>query len=54
MMLELNKIYNMDCLEGLKQIEDSSVNLIIIDPPYPIPTNNGTNRFTENEVLVKV
>lgn len=33
-MLELNKIYNMDCLEGMKQIENESVNLIISDPPY--------------------
>ena len=24
-MLELNKIYNMDCLEGMKQLEDNSV-----------------------------
>ena len=33
-MLELNKIYNMDCLEGLKQLEDNSVDLVITDPPY--------------------
>jgi len=35
-MLELNKIYNMDCLEGLKLIPDNSVDLIITDPPYNI------------------
>ena len=35
-MLELNKIYNMDCLEGLKQIDSEIVNLIITDPPYNI------------------
>ncbi len=46
--LPLNKIYNMDCLEGLKQLEDNSVDLIVTDPPYPIPTNNGTNRFAED------
>lgn len=33
-MLELNKIYNMDCLEGMKQIEDESVDLILCDLPY--------------------
>ena len=32
--MELNKIYNEDCLEGMKRIEDNSVDLIIIDPPY--------------------
>ena len=31
---ELNKVYNMDCFEGLKQIEDKSIDLVLIDPPY--------------------
>ena len=35
-MLELNKIYNMDCLEGMKLIEDNSIDLIVTDPPYNI------------------
>ena len=34
--METNKIYNMDALEFLKQIEDKSINLIVIDPPYNI------------------
>ena len=33
-MLEKNKIHCMDCLEGMKQLEDNSVQLVIIDPPY--------------------
>lgn len=33
-MIELNKIYNEDCLEGMKRIEDKSIDLIITDPPY--------------------
>ena len=33
-MLEINQIHNMDCLEGLKQIRDNSVDLIVTDPPY--------------------
>lgn len=32
--MELNKIYNMDCLQGLKQLEDNSIDLIATDPPY--------------------
>ena len=32
--MKLNKIYNMDCLEGLKQLEDNSIDLIVTDPPY--------------------
>lgn len=33
-MLELNNIYNTDCIEGLKLLPDESVDLIIADPPY--------------------
>ena len=32
--MELNKIYNADCLEGMKHIPDGSVDLIVTDPPY--------------------
>ena len=34
MTLELNRIYNIDCLEGMRQIEDKSVDLIVADFPY--------------------
>lgn len=30
----LNKITCIDCLEGLKQLKDNSIDLIVIDPPY--------------------
>ena len=33
-MLEVNKIYNMDCIEGMKLIPDWSIDCIITDPPY--------------------
>ena len=33
-MIELNNIYNMDCLEGMKQIPDGSIDAIICDLPY--------------------
>lgn len=43
-MIELNKIYNEDCLEGMKRIPDKSVDLIITDPPYQIDkTKSGGN-----------
>jgi DNA modification methylase len=35
-MLELNKIYNMDCLEGMKLLDDNSVDSIVTDPPYEL------------------
>ena len=33
-MLELNKIYNEDCLEGMKKINDKSIDMILCDLPY--------------------
>ena len=32
--MELNKIYNMDCIDGLKQLENESVDVIVTSPPY--------------------
>jgi len=32
--MELNKIYNMDCIEWMKLIPDWSIDCIITDPPY--------------------
>ena len=33
-MIELNKIYNEDCLEGMKRIPDCSIDLTVTSPPY--------------------
>ena len=33
-MLQFNNIYNKDAVEGLKQIRDESIDLLIADPPY--------------------
>lgn len=33
-MLELNKIYNEDCLQGLKKLSDNSIDLTVTSPPY--------------------
>jgi len=35
-MLETNKIYNMNCLEGLKLLDDNSIDSIVTDPPYEL------------------
>ena len=41
-MIELNKIYNEDCLEGMKRIPDGSVDLTVTSPPYDnLRTYNG-------------
>ena len=45
-MLELNKIYNMDCLEGMKQIPDNSIDLVLTDPPYGM---NFVSNYRKNK-----
>ncbi len=38
-MVELNKIYNEDCLETMKRMEDKSIGLVFADPPYNLGIN---------------
>lgn len=45
---ELNKIYCMDCLEGLKKIPDNSVDLVVTDPPYGIDLDYNGYEDTED------
>lgn len=33
-MLELNKLYNMDCMDGMREYPDQYFDLAIVDPPY--------------------
>lgn len=33
-VLERNKIYNMDCLDGLRLLDDGSIDLTVTSPPY--------------------
>ena len=32
-MLELNKLYNMDCMQGMKEFRTASSIFAIVDPP---------------------
>lgn len=40
-MLELNKIHLCDCLEGFKQLDDNSIDLIVTSPPYNLGDKKG-------------
>ena len=54
-MLELNKLYNMDCMEGMKQFPDKYFELAIVDPPYGIFGNKAksSNRIDKNGKINK-
>lgn len=48
-MIEINKIYNEDCREGLKRIPDDSVDLVITSPPYNFDAGSGLgNKYGGN------
>lgn len=40
-MLELNQLYLMDCMEGMKQFPNKYFELAIVDPPYGINMDGG-------------
>ena len=42
-MLELNKLYLMDCMEGMAQFPDKYFDLAIVDPPYGVNYGNTGN-----------
>lgn len=57
-MIEINKIYNDDCLNILKQLPDKSVDLLLTDPPYGgvvriISLNKATVDLATKEVFLK-
>lgn len=35
-VFELNRLYNVDCMEAMKEIPDGYFQLAIVDPPYGI------------------
>ncbi|PAD72429.1 DNA-methyltransferase [Paenibacillus campinasensis] len=45
--IELNRIYQRDCIEGMRMIPDKSIDLIVTDPPYLM--NYRSNRRVANE-----
>ena len=38
----INKVFNEDCLETMKRMEDNSIDLVLTDPPYGIGANKMT------------
>jgi len=43
--MELDIIYNQDCLEGMRRMPDGCVDLCIADPPYAFKATTGGGAF---------
>lgn len=50
-MIEINKIYNEDCLDTMNNIQEGSIDLIIADPPYNIGQDGGDGWDTIDDYL---
>lgn len=54
-MIELNHIYNEDCLEGMKRIPDKYVDCVLTDPPYLYLKNQKLDRpFNEESFFREI
>lgn len=47
-MLGTNRIYNIDVMDGLKLLDDNSIDLIITSPPYNKAGFNGIAKRTKH------
>lgn len=52
-MIEINKIYNEDCLDGIAKLENKSIDLIVTDPPYKFE-NKGGGFYAKNNSTQRV
>ena len=43
-MLEVNKIYNADCMDILKELPDKCIDLVLTDPPYTFNVGGFANK----------
>ena len=46
--MEINKIYNIDCFEGFKQMKDKSVTHTFTSPPYNRKRNDKYEHYDDN------
>ena len=44
--MEIDNIYNMDCLEGMKAIPDGTIDLIATDPPYKLTSRGSSGNMS--------
>ena len=50
-MLELNKIYQKCCIQGIQEIKSNSINLIIADPPYGISKKKPLKGSSKGKIV---
>ena len=49
MSLEINKVHNLNCIEGMQKMDEESVNLVVTSPPYDdLRTYNDSSSWDFN------
>lgn len=48
--IDLNNIYNMDCIDGMKLLLENSIDIAIVDPPYNL-SKGGNWKWDNSEKL---
>ena len=51
-MLDINKIYNGDCIDLIKKIPNNSINSIITDPPYFLGVTHNGQKGTYSDLAI--
>jgi site-specific DNA-methyltransferase (adenine-specific) len=46
-MIEINKIYNLNCIDGFKMLSNESIDMILTSPPYDHLRKYGQNNIYE-------
>ena len=44
-MLEKNMVYNVDCIEGMKLLDDNSIDMVLTDPPFGVSYGDKSTEF---------
>lgn len=50
--MEINNIYNEDCLDGIKEIATASIDAIITDPPYFVGMTHNGKKGDYSDLLI--
>jgi len=50
-MLEINKIYNENCLETLSKIDNNSIDLVITSPPYNMNLRIRNGKYCSRQIV---
>ena len=53
-MLEINHIYNTDCITGMKEINTGGVDMILSDPPYLISYSSAWRKNKEHKFCKEI